>query len=130
MSISPSSNSARDSVSSEATSEAARSNLFLTCSAISDSDVPAGACTLHVTTNRSVSLYSCILRSISCSTPGVRRGCANTFVPVCACREGHEAPGPRFMFHVSLIAHHVGFDPLWAHVGVSLCASVPKQNAC
>eukprot|EP00966_Prymnesium_polylepis_P118790 2745815-Prymnesium_polylepis.1 len=22
-------------------------------------------------------------------------GCANIFVPVCACREGHVAPGPR-----------------------------------
>eukprot|EP00966_Prymnesium_polylepis_P277675 6415286-Prymnesium_polylepis.1 len=32
------------------------------------------------------------------------------------------------MFHVSLIAHHVSFDSLWAHVGVSLCASVPESK--
>eukprot|EP00966_Prymnesium_polylepis_P300048 6933774-Prymnesium_polylepis.1 len=40
--------------------------------------------------------------------------------------------GARTTFHVpcSLIAHHVSFVSLWAHVGVALCASVPKQNAC
>ena len=53
-------------------------------------------------------------------------------IPSCQCARAGRVTWRQDHTPCSLITHHVSFVSLWAHVGVagSLCASVPKQNAC